>query len=191
MGEFWKIIQVILLSSVKFVAGPPFAYYDKRYDFSVVETVLYCVIGGMLGVLIFSYLSKPFFRLEHWIVMKFRKHFSKPEPFSPPVADVEGALEIKYEYIDRDARKRRVFTKRNRRIVKVWKKYGLTGIAIITPVILSIPIGTIVANSLESNRKKILIYMFVSILLWSVVMTTAFELFHVASVKDLKEQVIQ
>ncbi|MBL0097380.1 MAG: hypothetical protein IPP46_13540 [Bacteroidetes bacterium] len=64
MGEFWKIIQVILLSSVKFVAGPPFAYYDKRYDFSNLETVLYSVIGGMLGVIIFTYLSQPFLHLN-------------------------------------------------------------------------------------------------------------------------------
>lgn len=189
MEEFWKIIQVILLSSVKFVAGPPFAYYDKRYDFSNAETVIYCVIGGMLGVFIFSYLSKPFFTLEHWIVNKFRKHFSKPETFSTPVADIEGEIEIKYEYIEKEAYKRRIFTKRNRRIVKIWKKYGLTGIAIITPVILSIPIGTIVANSLESNKKKIFLYMFISLFLWSFTMTMAFELFNVATVKDLKEQV--
>ncbi|MBK9320849.1 MAG: hypothetical protein IPM91_20010 [Bacteroidetes bacterium] len=190
MGELWKIIQVILLSSVKFVAGPPFAYYDKRYDFSNLETVLYSVIGGMLGVIIFTYLSQPFFTLEHWIVNKFRKHFSKPQPFSTPVADIDGDIEIKYEYIAKEEYKRRIFTKRNRRIVKVWKKYGLTGIAIITPVILSIPIGTIVANSLESNRKKIFLYMFISLMLWSVTMTMAFELYHVATVKDLQEQVI-
>lgn len=191
MNEFWKIIQVILLSSVKFVAGPPFAYYDQRYDFSLIETVFYCVVGGMLGVFIFSYLSKPFFIAEHWIFMKFKKLFSKPEPFSPPKVDVEGNIEVHYEYIDKHARSRKIFTKRNRRIVKIWKKYGLTGIAIITPVILSIPIGTIIANSLESNRKKIILYMFFSILLWSIAMTTTFELLHVASVKDLKEQVIK
>lgn len=191
MGEFWKIIQVILLSSVKFVAGPPFAYYDQRYEFTVFETVLYCVIGGMLGVLLFTYLSKPFFTLEHWIVSKFKKLTSKPTLFDPPTVDVEGDIEVKYEYIEQEPGKRRIFTKRNRRIVKVWKKYGLTGIAIITPIILSIPIGTVIANSLEPSRKKIVLYMFISILFWSLTMTSIFEILHVASVKDLKEQVIQ
>ncbi|MBL7924396.1 MAG: small multi-drug export protein [Bacteroidia bacterium] len=190
MNEFWKIVQVILLSSVKFVAGPPFAYYDQRYDFTFFETVLYCVIGGVLGVIIFTFLSRPFFMAEHWLYMKIKKLFQKKATFSEPVADVEGNLEVHYEYIDKKARSRRIFTKRNRRVVKVWKKYGLTGIAIITPVLLSIPIGTILANLLESNKKKIILYMFFSILFWSLAMTTVFEILHVTSVKDLKDQVI-
>jgi len=187
MNEFWKIIQVILLSSVKFVAGPPFMYYDSRYDFSNTETVLYCVAGGMLGVFIFTYLSTPFFRLEHLIVEGVRRIFRKKDPFSTPVADVDGKLEVRYEYVDSRTRRRRVFTKRNRRIVRIWKSYGLSGIAVITPVLLSIPVGTIFANSLEKNKKKIFIYMFVSILLWSVAFTLAFELMHVATVKDMKD----
>lgn len=191
MNELLKIIQVILLSSVKFVAGPPFAYYDQQYNFSFFETVLYCVIGGMLGVIIFSYLSKPFFAAEHWLVNKYHQIFRKKQRFSEPVADVDTPLEIHYEYIDKQARRRKVFTKRNRRIVRIWKKYGLTGIAIITPVLLSIPIGTIIANSLENDKKKILFHMFLSILFWSVTMTGIFELLHVASVKDLQEQVTQ
>jgi hypothetical protein len=189
MNELLKIIQVILLSSVKFVAGPPFAYYDQQYNFSFFETVLYCVIGGMLGVFIFSYLSKPIFAMEHWLVNKYHQLFRKKQTFSEPVADVDAPLEIRYEYIDKQARRRKVFTKRNRRIVRIWKKYGLTGIAIITPVILSIPIGTIIANSLESDKKKILIYMLFSVLFWSMTMTGIFEILHVTSVKDLQEQV--
>lgn len=191
MNELWKIIQVILLSSVKFVAGPPFAYYNDKYDFTFFETVLYCVVGGMLGVMIFSYLSKPIFKAEHWLFLKFKKLFGKKEPFTQPVADVDAPLEIHYEYVDKEARRRKIFTKRNRSIVKIWKKYGLAGIAIVTPVILSIPIGTIIANSLENNKKKILFYMFLSILFWTITMTGIFEILHVASVKDLQEQVTQ
>lgn len=191
MNELWKIIQVILLSSVKFVAGPPFAYYNNKYDFTFFETVLYCVAGGMLGVLIFSYLSKPFFIAEHWIVVKCKELFGRKGAFTSPVADVNAPLEIHYEYLDKEARRRKVFTKRNRSIVKIWKKYGLAGIAIVTPVILSIPIGTIIANSLENNKKKILLYMFLSILFWTITMTSIFEILHVASVKDLQEQVTQ
>ncbi|MEZ5067446.1 MAG: hypothetical protein R2847_02715 [Bacteroidia bacterium] len=42
--------------------------------------------------------------------------------------------------------KPKIFTKRNRRIITLWRKYGLFGIAFITPVILSIPIGTIASD---------------------------------------------
>ena len=187
MNEIWKIILVILLSSVKFVAGPPFAYFDQRYNFSFLETVLYCVTGGMLGVLVFTFFSLQIFRAWNWLVHKFKSLFNKKEIFSEPVVDVEVDIQVKYEYIDN---KKKLFTKRNRRIVKVWKKYGLVGIAFLTPVILSIPIGTVVANSLVSDRKKIFLYMFVSVLFWSVLMTTLFEIYHARTVKDLQEQII-
>lgn len=190
MSEFIKILLVILLSSVKFVAGPFFAYSDKRYDFSFFETVLYCVIGGMLGVFLFTYFSKQLFRLWDYIKLRFKKTFKKKEIFSEPVADVNGNLEIHYEYVEANPSKK-IFTPRNRKLVKVWRKYGLIGIAFLTPVILSIPIGTIVANSLVSNRKKIIIYMFFSVLFWSLTMTTLFELFHEATVSDLKDHLIK
>lgn len=191
MGEFWKIVQVILLSSVKFVAGPPFAYYDQRYNFSFFETVLYCVIGGMLGVVVFSYFSQALFAAWHLIVAYYRKAFRRREVFSKPVADVDAPLEINYEYVSRSEQSKKVFTRRNRRIVRIWKRYGLTGIALITPVILSIPIGTLIANSLVDDRRKILLYMFFSILFWSVAMTTAFEMLHVANLKDLSREVVK
>ncbi len=188
MNEFWKIVLVILLSSVKFVAGPPFAYYDKHYDFTFFETVSYCVIGGMLGVVVFSFFSKPIFRAWHWLVHRVKRTFKKQEVFSEPVADIEGDIEIKYEYIE-NGDKRKLFTPHNRRIVKIWQKYGLIGIAFVTPVILSIPIGTVMASSLVQNRKKVMLYMFFSILFWSVFMTSMFEIFHAGSVRELQYQI--
>jgi hypothetical protein len=187
MSEFVKIILIILLSSVKFVMGPVFAY-DTRYDFSFFEMVLYCVIGGMLGVIIFTFFSRHLFRFWHFVKMKFHKAFKKKEIFSDPVADVSEKLEIHYEYISSTPVKK-IFTRRNRNVVKVWRKYGLFGIALLTPVLLSIPIGTILANSLVNNRRKIIIYMFFSLLLWSVTITTLLGLFHAGTVKELQEQI--
>lgn len=184
MNEVWKIIQLILLSSVKFVLGPPLAYLDPRYNLSFPETVLYCVAGGMLGVIAFTFFSRALTMAWHWIRHQFKKLFRRREFFSEPVADVPGHLEVKYDYLSK-GEKPKLFTRRNRRIVKVWRKYGLFGIALITPVILSIPIGTLVANSLESKRRKILLYMFCSILFWTILMTSMFEFLHVNSLDDL------
>ncbi len=188
MGELIKILQVILLSSVKFVAGPPFAYYDKRYDFTFFETVLYCVIGGTLGVLIFTFFSKKLIDAWHFLKYKIKKTFKKEAPFSEPIADINSPLEIHYEYVATSKKDKVIFTPRNRKIVRIWRKYGLFGIALITPVILSIPIGTIIANTLVSDRKKVIIYMFFSVLFWSITMTSLFELFHAATIGDLQDQ---
>ncbi len=53
------------------------------------------------------------------------------------------------------------------------KKYGLVGIAFLTPVILTPIGGTVLAVSVSPNREKILLYMLISACLWSVVLTSA------------------
>jgi hypothetical protein len=191
LGEIGKILAVILISSVKFIAGPAFAYYDQKYGFSVFETVIYSVIGGMLGVVVFTYFSPVIFRFWHWLVHLFTPRKKIDAIFGNPTVDVDQPVSIKYSYMDLAARKKKVFTRRNRKIVAVWKKYGLVGLAFITPVILSIPIGTVIANSYVRNRKKIFLFMFVSLVFWSVLMTSLFELYHVVSLKALQQQIIE
>ena len=191
MEEFVKIILLILISSVKFIAGPPFAYYDTKYDFTFFETNFYCVTGGTLGVVVFTYFSKVLFQFWHYLKLKIKKAFKKKEPFSEPEADIDKKLEIHYEYLSTATPKKAIFTRRNRRLIKLWRKYGLYGIALITPVILSIPIGTVIANSLVNNRKKVILYMFFSVLLWSIIMTSLFEIFHADSLKVLEEEIIK
>ena len=54
-----------------------------------------------------------------------------------------------------------------------FKKYGLVGIAILTPVVLTPIGGTLLAVSVSSNREKIILYMFISACVWSVILTLA------------------
>lgn len=61
------------------------------------------------------------------------------------------------------------FTKRNRQFVKIWKKYGLKGVCLLTPLILTPPGGAFVANVFENDKKEILKWMWVSAISWSVV----------------------
>ena len=63
---------------------------------------------------------------------------------------------------------KKVFTPRNRKFVKIWRKYGEMGISFLTPILLSPPGGSIIAMALGGSRKKTIAYMF----LWSVVWTT-------------------
>lgn len=146
----------------------------------------------MLGVVIFAYLSDLIFKL--WAIIKhsFASTFSKKdETFSSPVADVEGQVSIKYSYIESGKRKKKIFNPRNRRLVRIWSEWGILGIAFITPVLLSIPLGTIITTRLVHNKKKVFIYMFCSILFWSILITSAFELYHVVTLQDLGKQIIK
>jgi hypothetical protein len=189
VSEFIKIILIILLSSVKFVAGPPFAYFDERYDFTFFETVLYCLIGGMLGVWVFTFFSLEIQLITNWIKRQLKKAIKKPEIFSKP-RSTEGDIEITYQLIDdkHPSDIKKVFSPRSRRFVKLWRKYGLAGVSFLTPVILSIPIGTILLNAFEDNKRKIFVYMFFSILFWSLFLTSIFELLHVVNIPQLKER---
>lgn len=68
-------------------------------------------------------------------------------------------------------KKRKTFTPRNRRIVRVWIKYGMKGVAFLTPLLLSPPLGTIIAVSFGENKQKIIFYMFISAAFWGLVFT--------------------
>lgn len=189
MSEIVKIILIILLSSVKFVAGPPFAYFDERYDFTFFETVLYCVMGGMLGVWAFTFFSLEIQLTYNWIKKQFLKAVKKPQFFSKP-RTTAGDVQINYTVKVEDPLVKKIFTPRSRKFVRLWNKYGLIGVSFLTPVILSIPVGTILLNAFEDNKKKIFIYMFFSILFWSIALTSVFELLHVVNLHELKDKLL-
>jgi hypothetical protein len=56
-----------------------------------------------------------------------------------------------------------------KRFVHIWKKYGLTGVALLTPVILTPIGGTLLALSSGSPKERIIIYMALSAVFWAVV----------------------
>lgn len=53
------------------------------------------------------------------------------------------------------------------------KKYGLAGVALLTPVILTPIGGTLIAVGVSPNREKIILYMLISACVWSVLLTSA------------------
>ena len=186
MDEFLKILTLILLSSVKFTVGLPFVYLNETYDFTWLETNIYAIIGGMIGVLVFMHVSE--WLIELWDRMRlffYRKKKQGKSLFSKPTVDVEGNLEVHYDYVEKSHAPRKVFTKRNRKMVQFWRKFGLIGLAALTPVLFSIPLGTFFMTRLAKDKKRIIFYMFISVSFWSLLITTLFELFHVGSINEI------
>lgn len=66
--------------------------------------------------------------------------------------------------------------KHRRKILKIIIKYEVAGIALLTPVLLSVPIGTILASSFEKDKWKIKRYMFFSFTGWSLLMYGLYKL---------------
>jgi len=180
-----KAITVILLSSVKFAAGPAVVYFNEKYDFSFIRANFYTITGGMLGVAIVLYLSPFIMKFWYWLRFMYHRITAKHHPyFSDPTVDIGRPVEIHYRYV-REMKGKKKFTARNRRIIRVWKKYGLKGVAFFTPIFLSIPIGTFIMTRLEKKRKIILLYLFISVVFWSFTLTTLFELLNVRMIPEL------
>lgn len=64
-------------------------------------------------------------------------------------------------------KKKRTFTKKNRRFVKIWRKFGLKGVCLLTPLVLTPPGGALLVNILGSNKSRIVKWMWISALFWS------------------------
>ena len=77
-------------------------------------------------------------------------------------------------YVEQRRQKQKpVFSKKSRRIVFIWQRFGMRGIAFLTPIILSPIIGTVVATALGAPPRKIILNMLWSALFWGVTITFA------------------
>lgn len=139
--SWWQIVSVFLMSSVKFVfGGVPLALL---YGFSFFKTVTVTCLGGFTGSSFFVYASDK-------IIAYYKKRKALKCLENPP------------------AKKKKIFTAKNKIIVIVKKRFGLIGISLLTPSFLSIPIGCFLATRYFKDKQRVIIYMFGSILFWSV-----------------------
>jgi len=137
-----KAIPILLLSAFKFLPCPSLAVV---LGFNFWQTLLITVPGGIAGV-IFFFLSSNFL-MDRAKARKAKK-----------------ALEGKEVTI-------RKFTWLNKSLVRVKKKFGMLGIAILTPPFLSIPLGSIVMAKFFKHNRLALPILVVSVAFWGVVLT--------------------
>ncbi|WP_281612849.1 hypothetical protein [Flammeovirga sp. SubArs3] len=81
-----------------------------------------------------------------------------------------GGSYIKEKFKSRPKKKKRkIFTKKNRLIVKIWRKDGIKGVAFLTPILFGPPLGMIIILTLGADKRQIIKYMFISAVMWSAV----------------------
>ena len=161
MSGFLKILIVFLVSSIKFLIAPALSF---GMGLNFIQTWLSTTAGGIVGVVVFFFLSK-------WLLLLYSRYFFF----------YLHLLKIKiYGFLNLSIPKfipARRFTKRNRMIIRIVKKFGMAGIVILTPVLLSIPFGTFIATRYYSANRFLLIYLSASVLFWSLFMSSAISLF--------------
>lgn len=60
-------------------------------------------------------------------------------------------------------------TKRQERAKRIWNKYGLPGLAILGPVLIGTHIAAFIGMSLGATKRWTMLWMTISLVLWSVV----------------------
>jgi len=63
------------------------------------------------------------------------------------------------------------FTTQEERLKRVWGRYGLVGIALLSPLITGAPLGTALALVLGAPVRRLLPWMIVSVVVWGVGLT--------------------
>jgi hypothetical protein len=142
---------VFALGATKFQLA---SIYARASGLSFFEALLLNIAGGISGLFVFLYLLKYLINLFLWIKRRLTLNLTFLK--TPPP--------------------KKIFSNRRRFFVKFIRKYGLAGIAIITPSVLSIPLGVILAERLNSrlvkDRSRLVAYMTFSIVFWSLFFST-------------------
>ena len=142
-------ITVMTAGVLKFFFSAIVSY---RLGNTYLETVLLTGTGGCLGTLAFYFGGSrvlEWFRLRH-----VRKR----------------ALAIA-----RGKAPKRVFTRTNRLIVRIKRGYGVKGLALLSPPILSIPITSILAAKYFRHDRRTLPLLLSSVVVWSFVLSLAWK----------------
>jgi hypothetical protein len=73
---------------------------------------------------------------------------------------------------------RKLFSPRNRKVVKFWIRYGIKGLALLTPIVFSPIVGTLLAISFGEEKSRIFRFMLISSLFWGFVLSGSIWLIH-------------
>ncbi|TPG62434.1 hypothetical protein EAH73_18835 [Hymenobacter nivis] len=84
-----------------------------------------------------------------------------------------GRVWVRHKQQQRRLRRAPIFSTRSRNIIKVFRRFGMGGIAFLTPVLLSPIGGTVIATLLGVPRGRILLHMLWSAVFWGGVLTLA------------------
>jgi hypothetical protein len=154
-----KILQVMLISSLKFIVAPPVSI---EIGLNYFQTIIFTTAGGIAGVVFFYHLSG-------WLIRMYYKylHFRVKAMFT-------GRAKLARMRSNLSEKKIKIFSRRSRGYIKLKRNWGLIGIALLTPSLLSIPLGAFLANKFYSKNKSTLIYLSASVALWSVIFSTVY-----------------
>ncbi len=138
-------MEIAEIVSIFFLSAVKFLFAPSisvAAGFSLIETILITSSGGMFGITAFYYFG-------HFIIKSIDRWRLGKNP----------------------TQTKKVFTKKNKIIVKLKDRFGLIGLVIVTPALISIPIGCVVAAKFYYDNKLTYPMLLISTAIWSVVLS--------------------
>jgi len=157
-GSLLNWLEVLVLSGIKFIFAPALSI---GLGFSYIQTIIITSVGGLTGVYFFYYLSDVTINFYYKNIYPYFSIAKKLKPIYIGVPAKTYPL-----------RGKKSFTFKNKTIVRTRKTFGIKGIAILTPIVLSIPLGVFLVNRYYGHDKKKFIYLGISVVLWSFLLTS-------------------
>lgn len=165
MEYIFKYLNVMAFASVKFFWATPYAFLLSLSQF---ETFVMIQLGGILGFLFF-YAFFSFILKELKLVWP-AIYFITPRIFK-----------VRFEQWLDNRRYRKLtankFTRTNKMIARIRSKYGMPGIVILTPFVLSIPLGAFLGTKYFHHKRGFIPWMLLSIFSWGIVSVLLFGIF--------------
>jgi hypothetical protein len=156
-----RMLGVFVVSGLKFIVAP---FMSINLGFTYAQTLVYTAVGGIAGVWFFYHLSHIVLAIYH------RYYTQRLIPYLSQTSFFQNRTTV--------VKQKKIFSRRSRMLGTIRSKYGLPGIIILTPILLSIPFGTFLAITYYSHHRHILAYLAASVVCWTLVLTTIGHLLH-------------
>jgi membrane protein DedA with SNARE-associated domain len=140
--EILRAFPAFTSSMIKFIFGPMAGFARHCHPLT---TIIATVSGMMTSVVVFTYFGK-------YLQEKIFKRYFKPKIKIGDLVNPEEKPKLS-------------------KFAQFASRYGLEGVAFFTPIILTPIGGTLLAVGIGSPREKILFYMLISAIAWSIIFT--------------------
>ncbi len=162
MTSFLKIINILLLSTVKYFYTP---IYSHMIGVDLWTTMLVMIPGGLLGFFLFYYFSKILLLTHLHIKPLFRAII--PDFLLRPYRILMHKRRLRKS-------RRKKFTRRNRLLVRLTSKYGLYTLVFLTPILISLILGAFLMRKDYSHRKEAIPLMVTAIVTEGVILCVGY-----------------
>lgn len=154
-GGFWAYVILFLLAAAPWLEVFLVVPLGIAMGMNPVGVAVAGFVGNWIPILLIGFFFK---QLSAWREKRKAKKLQSGAAGLPSDPDAQTDEPPK-------------IAKKHRRARVVWEKYGIPGLALLAPTIVGTDIAAILALSFGSNRTWVMLWMTVSLAVWTVLLT--------------------